>query len=88
MDISIHAPLTGSDAEQGTVFPWVRWISIHAPLTGSDVQRTCNRHADISISIHAPLTGSDRSHRQPQKSGQKYFNPRSPHRERRYTIER
>ena len=58
LDISIHAPLTGSDR---TLFdfkyPWYN-ISIHAPLTGSD-DATNLLNQIINISIHAPLTGSD-----------------------------
>ena len=57
-DISIHAPLTGSDPERTPILPFLR-ISIHAPLTGSDPVRP----------------------RQPLQHN-KYFNPRSPHRER------
>ena len=57
------------------------YISIHAPRTGSDVAiRDLSRGGDISI--HAPRTGSDvciSYHREFPK----YFNPRSPHGERR-----
>ena len=58
MEISIHAPCTGSDDSiidyQSAGFA----ISIHAPCTGSDhvVQRGSH---GASISIHAPCTGSD-----------------------------
>ena len=55
--ISIHAPLTGSDAD---LFMYFRrsLISIHAPLTGSDMFYVfCFQFQPISI--HAPLTGSD-----------------------------
>ena len=34
-NISIHAPLTGSDLEHVVTYGGI-WISIHAPLTGSD----------------------------------------------------
>ena len=58
MDISIHAPRTGSDfARLGGVLRPTR-ISIHAPRTGSDA---CHKR-DVEteyISIHAPRTGSD-----------------------------
>ncbi len=46
---------------------------------------TCLQSAierDVSISIHAPRTGSD-AERWPLLSGLQYFNPRSPHGERR-----
>ena len=57
-DISIHAPLTGSDL--GRLDRYIRYadISIHAPLTGSDF-RFPARFMVFDISIHAPLTGSD-----------------------------
>ena len=55
--ISIHAPLTGSDAwhlgDQAAA-----GISIHAPLTGSD-KLPFSLSTSLWISIHAPLTGSD-----------------------------
>ena len=56
-------------------------ISIHAPRTGSDVrphQFLCVE----AISIHAPRTGSDAAAGQHGSAG-RYFNPRSPHGERR-----
>ena len=81
--ISIHAPLTGSDAD---LFMYFRrsLISIHAPLTGSDMFYVfCFQFQPISI--HAPLTGSD--HAQADlKLTILYFNPRSPHRERRRPL--
>ena len=56
-DISIHAPLTGSDLYQGLKDDG-HVISIHAPLTGSDKQQE-EIDSLKRISIHAPLTGSD-----------------------------
>ena len=56
-------------------------ISIHAPRTGSDVL-IIQHLAHVDISIHAPRTGSDEpACRVRQRSC--YFNPRSPHGERR-----
>ena len=55
--ISIHAPLTGSDVIPYHLYLIIR-ISIHAPLTGSDRGCPCFLEV-IMISIHAPLTGSD-----------------------------
>ena len=74
-DISIHAPLAGSDS---LVFLClcVVLISIHAPLAGSD-QRGYHAIALATISIHAPLAGSDHKTRYP-KRGNTHFNPRSP----------
>ena len=55
-------------------------ISIHAPLTGSDTGKRSVKYL-FQISIHAPLTGSDGCAGTLQQPF-KYFNPRSPHRER------
>ena len=82
--ISIHAPLTGSDAD---LFMYFRrsLISIHAPLTGSDHDLTIPINSVSTISIHAPLTGSDfRGSVTPTHT--RHFNPRSPHRERRHIV--
>ena len=62
--------------------PEKKEISIHAPRTGSDTGEDGCLENYINISIHAPRTGSD------QKNLRKifkkhYFNPRSPHGERR-----
>ena len=61
LEISIHAPRTGSDA-QFLHLHFLSAISIHAPRTGSDLKEytpvvTCG------ISIHAPRTGSDHGER-------------------------
>ena len=56
-------------------------ISIHAPRTGSDVSTILPFLFD-AISIHAPRTGSDAVNHV-SLSIQRYFNPRSPHGERR-----
>ena len=58
MDISIHAPRTGSDFFRVSVWD-KQAISIHAPRTGSDWHflRRFARHGNIST--HAPRTGSD-----------------------------
>ena len=62
-----------------------RYISIHAPRTGSDSGG--GRPADSLhvISIHAPRTGSDHCKRR-QRFSHSYFNPRSPHGERRKQV--
>ena len=58
IQISIHAPRTGSDAEhQDRQHP--HQISIHAPRTGSDDCADSWTTATGEISIHAPRTGSD-----------------------------
>ena len=59
-------------------------ISIHAPRTGSDEENPPANDGE-EISIHAPRTGSDTP--VPGKdSGRSYFNPRSPHGERRAGV--
>ena len=60
---------------------WNKAISIHAPRTGSDADRILSNMRQI-ISIHAPRTGSDFSGNHLQET-MYYFNPRSPHGERR-----
>ena len=80
LKISIHAPRTGSDA-LCCVGGDATDISIHAPRTGSDP--ICYTVADFCrISIHAPRTGSDINGFD-AKTDSFYFNPRSPHGERR-----
>ena len=80
LQISIHAPRTGSDR--------MRWkltaretISIHAPRTGSDTS-FWQYSISASISIHAPRTGSD-CNSKVKFWHRCHFNPRSPHGERR-----
>ena len=107
VDISIHAPRTGSDGDELDM-ERCDTISIHAPRTGSDVWKRMQWRS-VSISIHAPRTGSDAG--QPRQNGETkvfqstlpargatsfpsinsaveiYFNPRSPHGERRFYAE-
>ena len=56
-------------------------ISTHAPRTGSDLFARLEHLKDV-ISTHAPRTGSDPC-RTRTAPAQCYFNPRSPHGERR-----
>ena len=57
IDISIHAPLAGSDVDNEKVNNNI-YISIHAPLAGSDMGIPY-KYIFRKISIHAPLAGSD-----------------------------
>ena len=57
-------------------------ISIHAPRTGSD-PAAHQPPEEAEISIHAPRTGSDASPEYRLVRETRYFNPRSPHGERR-----
>ena len=79
VDISTHAPRTGSDATRPPpiISPS---ISTHAPRTGSDHDNFLRMAGDV-ISTHAPRTGSDIS-QVAQLVNAFYFNPRSPHGER------
>ena len=79
--ISIHAPRTGSDITVQAYSLIETGFQSTLPARGA----TCLQSAierDVSISIHAPRTGSD-AERWPLLSGLQYFNPRSPHGERR-----
>ena len=58
IEISIHAPRTGSDVHYMGVAE-TEGISIHAPRTGSDAGDIVE-WGGADISIHAPRTGSDR----------------------------
>ena len=59
LQISIHAPRTGSDGRSDGKGITTFKISIHAPRTGSDVLWLVDLIIDSTISIHAPRTGSD-----------------------------
>ena len=82
-EISIHAPLAGSDRTIRTIGVLLP-ISIHAPLAGSD-QSDHRTIRGLGISIHAPLAGSDRRRVSWTGIGC-YFNPRSPCGERRFLV--
>ena len=79
--ISIHAPRTGSDQKVCPIDLDAE-ISIHAPRTGSDAKVVGGHAERFGISIHAPRTGSD-MRRPAWRTCRSYFNPRSPHGERR-----
>ena len=81
-EISIHAPLTGSDSTAPTQTLHHK-ISIHAPLTGSDSSASASLPVAYIFQSTLPsqgatLRGGGILHRG------KYFNPRSPHRERQH----
>ena len=58
-------------------------ISTHAPRTGSDGFIASHKPTSL-ISTHAPRTGSDGSCSRRASAPPCYFNPRSPHGERRW----
>ena len=81
-DISIHAPRTGSDPSPSGRLSRRMSISIHAPRTGSDVPAAVIL-ADIRL-FQSTLPARGATYQRPSSlrtSG--YFNPRSPHGERR-----
>ncbi len=78
-DISIHAPLTGSD----TVNKWVVEeceISIHAPLTGSDCRYRSKKDDAGDFNPRSPY--GERLSRNNPNGCKADFNPRSPYGER------
>ena len=80
-EISIHAPRTGSDKNTWTNRMRRLTFQSTLPARGATPLLIISRR-DLPISIHAPRTGSDR----PVTvlySVSRYFNPRSPHGERR-----
>ena len=79
--ISIHALLTESDTRSGYCCGTSIVISIHALLTESDYCQLPDGFFQ-GISIHALLTESD-DYRPGRGIPGQYFNPRSPHGERR-----
>ncbi len=89
-EISIHAPRTGSDVIHSTTGGVQMDISIHAPRTGSDWQRMTRRNIKMVFQSTLPARGAT-VYADANKEAQYYFNPRSPHGERRlerYVAER
>ncbi len=82
--ISTHAPRTGSDPRNRRTSSAALRFQPTLPARGA-TGRAGRRTVQPGISTHAPRTGSDTSQALPA-SRQKYFNPRSPHGERRRRI--
>ena len=80
--ISIHAPLTGSDAGTVASYKVTGTFQSTLPSQGATLSADWVTYA-CTISIHAPLTGSDVSILL-NSSIAEDFNPRSPHRERHF----
>ena len=81
MEISIHAPLAGSDEEPHVVVQIALAFQSTLPLRGATRRRSPPRRSS-RISIHAPLAGSDPKDAV-SASVIGHFNPRSPCGERR-----
>ena len=80
LQISIHAPRTGSDKKKG--FKRCRLdISIHAPRTGSDRQRKIRDFISPRFQSTLPARGAT-ERTMALANCQTDFNPRSPHGER------
>ena len=79
--ISIHAPRTGSDAPRPALAIPTKKFQSTLPARGATSGQQSQQSAP-AISIHAPRTGSDASTICARRKA-RYFNPRSPHGERR-----
>ena len=79
--ISIHAPRTGSD-DFLVIFRVACCISIHAPRTGSDSAHFPSRWGLFRFQSTLPARGATWKPL-PIGARLRYFNPRSPHGERR-----
>ena len=84
-DISIHAPLAGSDYPQAHAYLIAERISIHAPLAGSDPADYKKRLHNPYFNPRSPCGERQSQSRTPSKSAN--FNPRSPCGERRFNHE-
>ena len=82
--ISIHAPLAGSDLEQGCLTLLLP-ISIHAPLAGSDAGCEAVSGARSRFQSTLPLRGATRQYFGLERCDCD-FNPRSPCGERRLRL--
>ena len=79
-EISIHAPLTGSDERHAAYRPRSLYFNPRSPY-GERPASKGDLYMATTISIHAPLTGSDSTNTQNRpRAGD--FNPRSPYGER------
>ena len=83
VDISIHAPRTGSDLRLHR-YPGCSLISIHAPRTGSDVSISRIFMCVLVFQSTLPARGAT-AVADCKRNRRLYFNPRSPHGERRGT---
>ena len=84
--ISIHAPRTGSDQIIAEYYVTRARISIHAPRTGSDLSRCRHRRTAGAFQSTLPARGATPTDREAQRLT-RYFNPRSPHGERRVELQ-
>ena len=82
--ISIHAPCTGSDHRHCNSSGASTAFQSTLPARGATSSIIAAANA-LDISIHAPRTGSDTAS-SGRRRWQPYFNPRSPHGERRTRI--
>ena len=83
--ISIHAPRTGSDHDAAREADEIARISIHAPRTGSDIMMRAISSAISEFQSTLPARGA--THRKSHRDNTHgYFNPRSPHGERRKPV--
>ena len=83
MCISIHAPRTGSDERLMCAPIYCETFQSTLPARGATMRGDRRRRPRHQISIHAPRTGSDPPIPFCCPHPGDYFNPRSPHGERR-----
>ena len=81
VDISTHAPRTGSDPQISQMQTSRCYFNPRSPH-GERQNRVLYAYIAVTISTHAPRTGSDQAGHA-RNGGKQYFNPRSPHGERR-----
>ncbi len=85
LEISIHAPLAGSDAAARWKWIWKLRISIHAPLAGSDATTRRASRPSARFQSTLPLRGATGAG--DVADGRRLdFNPRSPCGERRRSL--
>ena len=79
-NISIHAPLVGSDSGTSLIIRPASYFNPRSPRGERRID-THDVFGDLLISIHAPLAGSDK-YIVIHYTGSEDFNPRSPRGER------
>ena len=84
IEISIHAPRTGSDDGRGRKKRSKNLISIHAPRTGSDFRRSVKGFPPKYFNPRSQH--GERPMGSPENKRKRHFNPRSPHGERREDL--
>ena len=85
ISISIHAPRTGSDTGAGLPKSANRRFQSTLPARGATTNRYRKRYLRFIFQSTLPARGATRAH-PAGRADRRYFNPRSPHGERRQTA--